>query len=490
MPSMKNLILFTPHTAVDVAGATTFWMRGFTPTEKGAGLTYETSPTPPQGTTLGERWIKFDGNSIVHSWYMRNGVGVFASGGGDGGSTPDNSIRWASRLQFLFRHGTSAGVGDTLPTSDALIWQCPTAGGTLALWYTTTGKLLLIEGGVTVGTGSTTLTVNTDYIIEVWEVRNNNAGVDLANNHFVVRLMSGFGGALPITNEIDGLCDDTSIHLATGTDAGFNKFGEDNARGANYVFYISQINFAFEDADDPYGIVRIDRMDIDGVSALRNEWGGTAADVDDDADPAAPTAGVVADATNGDSVAVISPTTTTARQAYTLSAPSYAVSSDVILALNCGYRKGEPVASKGLEVDYYGGLTDGTTDIYRVQGDNDSALPTTTLQCWETNVSGNPWAHGDLAALEVAVKVVTTDTTSRTANIYAITTFVGYRKDGETTTRLIDTGEPQNLRWRPRKLVTSAPPAQVAPIRNPFVGLFAAAVPPPVSTRRRFGISV
>lgn len=439
MASVQDLVVFTPHHAIDAAATTTVWMRGSGVTMNGAGVTYETTPTPPQGTTLGERWIKFDGNSAVHDWYWRvpNSLNY-----PDGVFTIDTTKRWAARLQFLFRHGTSAGVGDTLPTADAVIWSNAAAAGTLTLYYTTTGKLRLVEGGVDVGTGSTTLTVNTNYIIEIWEVRNNNAGVDLANNHFVVRLISGFGGALTITNEVDALCDDTGIHLAV-SGATTQSFGEVVARGANFVFYVSQMSMGFEDADDPYGIVRVDRLDINGVSALRNEWGGTAADIDEDAPAATPTTGAVPDATDTDSVAVISPTTTTARQLYLLSSPSYAVSADAILVVNCGYRKLEPVTSKNTQLTFYGGIADGTTDRYGAMPENESAQYQTEYMVFELNHASAAWAHADLAGLEVGVKVVTTDTTSRTAHIATITTFVGYRKSGETTAVVPSTGEPQ-----------------------------------------------
>ena len=132
----------------------------------GAGVTFVQTPAHPWAGADGEYWMQFSGSTADHR--LENmGYGVNVD---EGFSTPpDSTKRWGQCHQFLWRHGVSAGVGDSDPTSNATILS--NSGLTAYLKYNTDRTWSVIFNGVTTTSAATTATL-TNYLIEVWMVYN------------------------------------------------------------------------------------------------------------------------------------------------------------------------------------------------------------------------------------------------------------------------------------------------------------------------------
>lgn len=415
-----------------------------------AGVTHVTSPAHPHAGVASEQWLEFDGNSATHAITITspNFAESSAYGTGHGSSpnyTPDSTLRWGVVCRFLFRHGKTAGTYDSLPTSDALIARFAelSIGDThqtvWRVYYTTTGALKVTAQNYTPSAGteetlgtSAALSTLTNYQIELWSVHLDASGTVLAgsNRNCQLRILSNITSSPPtVTTAVNVLRtweaqDSVMDPSHTGT-----QFGEDVARGANFRFYLGNLYLGWENADDPYGTVRMDRLDVNGESAgaNMNEWTGASTDVDETG------TAVPDDATTAYTVSLPVGSKT---QMLTLTAGSYMTGADLPIAVQVSADVVSPAGGKG-NVNYIGPVVgDGTNLNPAVDHTGSSTSYFWLTRGGTTNAALGALALSDIAGMEAGVRATRTGAGVDTHAFSTITVLVAYQKDGETATAL------------------------------------------------------
>lgn len=397
-----------------------------------AGSGTDADPNHPFKSTLNERWMEFDGNSTAHEISMEikhHNASTGSTTAPFNGYPPDSTRRWAILFGQLFRRNS------TLPASDAVIWRQhfgDTGQHGYRLRLTTTGTLILtysLSGGAetTLGTSAVT-SANMPYGMEIWYVHKNASGADLSTYQWVVRLLSNFVAGSPPT-VVD------AINVAHGSypwsTATSPIYGETTARGAGFKFWLSNMVRVWQDADDPYGVLRIDRMDVDGVSVgtSMDEWPGTATDVDESG------TAVPDDATTEDTT-VHSASNDTKDQLYTFGAPSYAVAADSVLGVQVTVKVKMTAPTKGNTHTIYPMLGDGATLSQSALGSSVETGYVGRASGSHFDAAGGALAHGDLAGMEAGVRSTNTTGTGGTFYVSTVTLTVLYQASGETTAAL------------------------------------------------------
>lgn len=414
-----------------------------------AGIVHVTAPAHPHASTASEQWLEFDGNSAVHaltptSVFLADN---YSAGYGTGPNyTPDSTLRWGAVCRFLFRHGKTAGVNDTLPTSDALLAQFSevsvgtgTHSTVWRVYYTTTGTLKFTTQDFTPGAGTETtlgtsavLSTLTNYQIEMWSVHLDATGTVLAGNirNAQLRVLSNITTSPPtVTTAVNvNRAWESQDNVLLGTTG--LQFGEDAARGANFRFYLGNLYVGWENAGDPFGTVRMDRLDVNGESAgaNMNQWTGAFTDADETG-TALPD-DVTTEYTSAPSAGA--PTT----QMMTLTAGSYMTGSDLPISVQVSLDAKCTLAAKGLENYDDPVLGDGTNLIvYGPANEGSSGWLYLTAGA-TTNAALAALALSDIAGMEAGVRGTHVGAGAPTHEFSTVTVIASYQKAGETAAAL------------------------------------------------------
>jgi hypothetical protein len=366
------------------------------------------------------QYISLDGNSTTHELTIGQTTAV-------DDAAIDNPPSGTYRRGWCMRFGFAPGPSGTYtkPSSQARLVARSSGGQRIDI--DTSGQLVLV-----LSTGSYTASVavpdtTDDYQCELWCVTKDAAGADV-DTQWVVRLIKvSDRTATTYINVIDAAA---STSFAATSDV---ILGETTQRGAGFNPLIGPVYLAWEDADDPYGLIRVDRMQPDGIGHT-DEWTGNAADVDESG-TAVPDGDTTRDDVtflDADGIGV-----TTRTQIYSLSAPLDIVSGDLLTgALTVAAWGVNPInGSKSSSAYFLGVLSDGTND--RIAGQSVGALAELAVyqgQRWyySANPAGSALTQADLAGLQAGVRAETNSTSNVRFDLSAVTVTVPYQKDGET----------------------------------------------------------
>lgn len=397
MPAATYVRIFQPFWPVNIYGLAA------APT---AGVTFQTATPHPFAGALGEQYIKFQGD-VTRTLDLR-GMKVAV----DVAESIGVGIREGLRISFVGQAPATA------PGAQARLLSCPqwilyeNNDRTVTLNNVSTGDIV---------TSVATIPTGVDYQWELWHIQNDRSGVPypavggVAQQQWVFRYVD-------LTTRTP-----TEIFSVMGSAQGVVgtpnvTFGETTVRAAGYDWFAGNIYEARELADDAYGIIRCDRMDVDGVSAHKNELVGTAADVDEtgtavpnDADFDAATLAALA----------------TARQLYTSTAPAYIVSADRLIRLQVHCRGGMIVSGKmiaGLAATAVGNGAASKQGL-----DTSSSAVEEHHDIYALDPAGGALAHADLAAWESGIDLDNSDSANAiSGRVTVVSTFIIYQKDGET----------------------------------------------------------
>lgn len=393
---------------------TDLWTAGSGTGAPPAGVTFVTSPPHPLAS-IGQKYIKFDCNDATSHLLIDMCQGQQS----ESGESISGAFRWGNVIQWIGQFGT------TLPSSAALIMNTSTllANYGYRLFWNTDGTMSLYDhehGDALLGTSAATIPTGSDLLMEFWEIRYDSTGTLMSNTQYVVRYAAvpSPGNPPSYTTLINVNGAQGSINLGQ-TSPGF---GEVTQRGAGVVFYACKVKNSTQNADDPYGMIRIDRMDPDGIGHL-DEFPGAAGGANVNESGTA-----VPNDANNDSVTL---NNSTAHEFYTLTAGNTGA-SDTILRLRVSQRVFIGT-SKGT-MSWSIGISDGTTDRFFTQALNPGSY-TSAYVTFSLNGGGGALAQTDLAGLQAGVLVSSTVLVS--ANISVQTTTVAYEKAGETGTAVI-----------------------------------------------------
>lgn len=399
MPTATFVRIFAPFWPANVYGLAA---------APDAGVTFQTTVPHPFASTLGERYIKHQGDAArkLPLQAMKTAVDV-----GGSGESVGSGIREGLRISFLGRAPATA------PGAQAILLSTPQ-------WklYENNDRTVTLEvGGVTRHTSVATIPTGTDYWWELWCIGNDRAGNPYptsggeAQGQWVFRYVD-----LSTRTPTEIFSEVLNRHAVVG--ANVVTFGETTARAAGYDWYTGNIYCARELADDAYGIIRCDRMDPNGASAHKNELTGNAPDVDE-------TGTAVPDDTDSDSATIAA--LASARQLYTLTAPAYVVAADTVIRLQVHNRGGVIATSKQI-----GGLAatavgDGTTSKQGLDTSSTAVIENNDI--YKFDPAGGALAQGDLAGWESGIDLTSLDDDeTQTGRVTVVSTFVIYQKSGET----------------------------------------------------------
>lgn len=221
-----------------------------------------------------------DGASVyVIDWNLNTSGGpdtCFANAYDAQNTKPAGATRWGRRFMcFWQKSGNPSSAAmvfgndpQTTPGTDGFRIACNT------------------DGTVSIVTGSTTYTPtkvfsnSTWYLFEAWVIYNDSAGNALTYPQFCVRVHEGFSsGSPPTTTTV--LCNsyDKAFTTSPGTWAGC--YVNDNGTHGAVHFYTANPYMCWEDADSPFGIVRIHAPTLSGAGTDVGTWTNTYTSWDD-----------------------------------------------------------------------------------------------------------------------------------------------------------------------------------------------------------------
>lgn len=390
-------------------GSNNPWLTTAAETALGAGVVFQTTIPHPYAT-IGEQYVEFKCNNADHSMLMTQGGAV-------GGALYDTTRRWGGVASFLLQ------LTATNPAADSILWHNDYTGAIIGtstyrklVWVAATKTVALYAGATPtlIATSTLSLPATTDVRVEVWEVWKNSSGTDLPANQFVVRYM-------PISTLVMTTLINATSGSFTGQAANTSNlcFGSKTADANDARFYIGNAFQSVQNADEPYGNIRVDRLDPTGSGHVTN-WANTFT--------------LVSEAGTGTpnslpDTKVSTPGTglSNVKQTYATANPTKAATGDTIITVQLSERvKYAGTLDKGATQSIATLLSDGTTDVTG----NASTLTTTyqmTTSAYIDKPGGSGWAFADLAAVEVGqIGNSTTTGSAITLSQDTSTTLVAY----------------------------------------------------------------
>ena len=476
MTAYKNWSAHVPTIATTVWGD---YLSNPTGQALSSGHTHVTSPAHPWAGALGEYVNQIDMNN-AGAVYLQNQRYFNDSPA----SPPDNTKRWAVRVSFLHRRNSTS-----LSSSRVIVEGTTGLSGPrdFILKEKTDRQLELYVDSTLVATTTSALTADTWYQLEIWEVFNNPDGSARSTRQWVVRAISSSSatdwnsGNLTIQTLIDVDVSSSAVWSLSTTSI---RMGETTANGAGALHFSANLAVGWEDADDPFGIIRVDQM-VPNATGATNDWTTiTAGGVDvDESGTAVPDNATTLDSTS--ILAASSPDTVT----YDLTSPAYITTGDQPISARLAVNTLMPVPGKGEVHQMFPVMSDGSTlDVGTVTlGANNTWQNLITVWKDMPGAAANAgFTVANLTDLEAGVRGTTTAVGAVQFDVSTITVWVGYMKAGEKTSGLPRTClTPALLRQRRNRALKAFPPMEMGVTFDHYQGVFAqpAVV---VSARRRF----
>lgn len=356
--------------------------------------------------------------------------------------TDPGSTRSASRASMLFYFPS----GTTLTSRVRIMSNVVVSTDGFALYINPDRTMDLEYNGLaflTNGSGGTTKTLNTNqwYQLEVWAIGKDGSGTALGYTQWVVRVAEGTGGggaftggaAPTVTTVMNGrhATTDSNSGLAFADlfTLGDNVSSHAASSGAGKL-YFANLYSDYENADDPYGLIRAYHIAPSADSGTDNAWlsssgGSKYADVDE--------------WPFSDTDYINSSATSEARQAQQIPDISGSITaSDVVIALGISCRMDFSAGGKGVGSDTHPYIFDGTTRYNGRTAGNFSYASAGGVgykQAWDRWVDGSTklaQTHMDSAG-ELQFGIRGTVSSGGTVNYYAVHGIIAWQKSGETT---------------------------------------------------------
>ena len=363
-------------------------------------------------TNPNAHWVKIDMNTAGVTKIGNVGDADFAA------TAPDATRRWGHVLRFTFRK-------DGNPTSLAR-WLNVTGGG--AYFEMDTDGTLISHPNVNAGVYRAISAIgnNAPYEIEVWYIPKDASGANLVGRtgflavQVVVRIDTNPGGTPALTTLMNVLAEGASAVTASHL---IMEVGDSSARGAVNFYYSNIYGPNWEDADAPYGAVRVEEYiptaDYDSGFTL-----GSFADWDEAGPDDITTR--IQQATYAASANELSETV-----ANGAGGTSGITASDAVICASTVTRAVLLASdSKGSSVLFYASIHDGTTLLKKASSPGLTNWAYRT-RFWRTDPSAAAWGQAALANIKIGASYDTVVATPSNRSFSACRAYIAWVKDGE-----------------------------------------------------------